>query len=337
MRGNITRRSAGSFLIRFECDGVNGKRKQRCVTVRGSYKDAQRQLAKLLAAADAGTLADPSNLTVNEYVRQWLDNALGLSPKTMERYRELSDRQIIPHLGDVKIQKLRPEHLEQWHAALLREGLSARTVGHAHKVLGAALKRAVENGTLSRNVAAIRKAPKVEQEEIEILTPDEVKAVLDGLIGHALHPIASLALATGMRRGELLALQWSDIDLDRGILRVERSVEETKAGLRIKSPKTKRGRRNLGLSPDAVAMLREHRKRQIELRLATRAGRSAGACIQHHRGRVALTEWDQPELATNVQGQEAPPVQLSCPSPLSRQHVDPCRRGRSHHLPQARA
>ena len=103
MRGNITRRSAGSFLIRFECDRVNGKRKQRCVTVRGSYKDAQRQLAKLLAAADAGTLADPSNLTVNEYVRQWLDNALGLSPKTMERYRELSDRQIIPHLGDVKI------------------------------------------------------------------------------------------------------------------------------------------------------------------------------------------------------------------------------------------
>ena len=87
-------------------------------------------------------------------------------------------------------------------------------------------------------------------------------------MGHVLHPIASIALATGLRRGELLALQWSDIDLDRGVLRVERSLEETKAGLRVKPPKTRRGRRNIGLPADAVSMLREHRKRQIELRLA---------------------------------------------------------------------
>ena len=99
----------GSFLIRFECDGVNGKRKQRCVTVRGSYRDAQRQLAKLLAAADAGTLADPSNLTVNEYVRQWLDNALGLSPKTMETIPGTRRPANHPALRRVKIQKLRPE------------------------------------------------------------------------------------------------------------------------------------------------------------------------------------------------------------------------------------
>src|SRR5262245_29637907 len=103
---------------------------------------------------------------------------------------------------------------------------------------------------LARNVAAIRKPPKVEQEEIQILTADEVAAVLGGLAGHALHPIASLALASGMRRGELLALEWSDIDLDRGVLRVERSVEETKAGLRLKPPKTKRGRRNITLPPE---------------------------------------------------------------------------------------
>jgi Phage integrase, N-terminal SAM-like domain len=168
MRGSIQRRSPGSFLIRFEGERINGRRKQRCVTVKGSYKDAQRELAKLLAAADAGTLADPSNLTVIEYVQQWLDNALGLSPKTLERYRELAEKQIGMHIGAIKLQKLKPEHLEQWHAALLKGGLGARTVGHAHRVLSAALTRAVENGTLSRNVAAIRKPPKVEQEEIEI-------------------------------------------------------------------------------------------------------------------------------------------------------------------------
>ena len=131
---------------------------------------------------------------------------------------------------------------------------------------------AVENGTLARNVAAIRKAPAVEEQEIEILSADQVASVLDGLRDHWLHPIASLALATGMRRGELLALQWSDIDLDGANLQVERSIEETRSGLRVKPPKTKRGRRNIDLPAEAVAMLRVHRKKQIELRLALGQG-----------------------------------------------------------------
>jgi integrase len=121
-------------------------------------------------------------------------------------------------------------------------------------------------------VAAIRKPPKVEAEEVEILSTDQVAAVLDALRGHVLYPIVALAITSGLRRGELLALQWSDIDLDAGTLKVERSVEETKAGLRIKAPKTKRGRRNIGLSSDAVGMLRSHRTRQLELRLALGQG-----------------------------------------------------------------
>jgi integrase len=272
MRGNITRRGKSSFLIRFDAERINGKRRQRCVTVRGSYKDAQRELARLLAAADVGTL--PSRDTVGGYIRSWLDSTLKQSPKTLERYRELAERQIIPHLGEVKMQKLTPEHLETWHATLIRSGLSARTVGHAHRVLSTALARAVENGTLARNVATIRKPPTVEEQEIEILSPDTIKAILGGLAAHPLYPIASLALATGMRRGELLALQWSDIDFERGIVRVERSVEETRAGLRIKPPKTKRGRRSIGIASDAVAMLREHRKQQLELRLRIGQGGS---------------------------------------------------------------
>src|SRR5262249_44951688 len=83
------------------------------------------------------------------------------------RYRELAERQIIPHLGDLKLQALKPEHLERWHAALLQSGISARTVGHAHRVLSGCLSRAVENGTIARNVAAVRKPPAVEEREIE--------------------------------------------------------------------------------------------------------------------------------------------------------------------------
>ena len=148
-----------------------------------------------------------------------------------------------------KLQKLRPEHIPQWHGTLLKTGLAPRTVGHAHRLLARVLGYAVENGTLARNVAVIRKPPKVEEQEIEILTPSRSPRCCAKLAGHALLSVVELALATGMRRGELLGLQWGDVDLDAGTLRVERSVEETKAGLRLKPPKTKRGRRNIRLPP----------------------------------------------------------------------------------------
>lgn len=95
-----------------------------------------------------------------------------------------------------------------------------------------------------------------------ILSPAEVKVLLNGLRGHSYHPIAALALATGMRRGELLALQWSDIDLAKGIIRVERSLEQTQAGLRVKPPKSKAGKRSVTIAGDAVAMPRDHLRQQ---------------------------------------------------------------------------
>lgn len=275
MRGSIRRRGQTSWEVKFDVPNPDGKRKSRFVTVRGSYKDAQKELTRLLNAADEGTLPDPSNSTLAEYLRAWLDGPLGLSPKTLERYRELGERQIIAHLGSTKLQKLKPEHIQQWHGTLLGTGLSPRTVGHAHRLLRLVLQCAVKNNTISRNVAAVHAPPKVQEREIAILPADQISDVIARLEGHALFPIVSLALATGMRRGELLALQWGDVDLNAATVRVERSVEETKAGLRIKSPKTKRGRRSITLPPDAVAMLRAHKVKMLELRLTLGAGNIA--------------------------------------------------------------
>jgi integrase len=272
MRGNITKRGKNSWQLKFDVPSMDGKRQQRYATVHGSYQDAQRELTRLLSAADSGTLPDPSNATVAEYLRSWLASAHEQSPKTLERYHELAERQIIPHLGANKLQKLKPEAVRQWHSVLLGEGLSARTVGHAHRLLRLVLGYAVKNGTLTRNAAAVHAPPKVVAREIEILKANQIAEVLAKLDGHALFPIVSLALATGMRRGELLGLQWGDIDLDAATLRVERSVEETRAGLRVKPPKTARGRRNLSLPPEAVAMLRAHKVKLLELRLVLGLG-----------------------------------------------------------------
>ena len=150
------------------------------------------------------------------YVRQWLDSAHAQSPKTIE----LAEKQIIAHLGAEKLQKLTSRQVKDWHKTLLDDGLSPRTIGHAHRLLRLVLACAIKDGLLARNVATVHMPPKVEETELEILESDKAAAVIAKLEGHSLFPIVSLALNTGMRRGELLGLQWGDVDLDAGTLRV---------------------------------------------------------------------------------------------------------------------
>ena len=226
-RGNITKRGNNSWQLKFDVPAIDGKRQQRYATARGTYKDAQRELTRLLTAADTGTLPAPTQSTVAEYLQAWLDTATGRAPKTLERYRELARWQICPHLGTVPLQKLNPEMIRHWHAALIDKGLSPRTVHHAHRLLRQVLATAVKDGKLARNVADVHKPPKAKRSEVEILPAESIADVLTALEGHSLYPIVALALGTGMRRGELLALQWGDVDLDFGTLQVKRSLEET--------------------------------------------------------------------------------------------------------------
>jgi integrase len=280
-RGNITRRGKNSWRIKFDVGAdASGKRITRYITVKGKRQDAQRELTRLLGALDAGTLPEPSKTTIAEHLREWLEGPThGLAPKTVERYRQLAAQQIVPHLGGIMLQKLRPATVEKWHETLLTSGgkdgkaLSARTVGHAHRVLHNALQRAVNNETLARNVASAIRPPKVEEEEVEILDAEQVALVLCKLEGHPLYTISALALATGMRRGELLALRLCDVDIDAGSVRVERSLEETATGLRFKAPKSKHGRRTISLPASAVAVLRVHWRQQLELRMALGRGK----------------------------------------------------------------
>jgi len=229
-RGSIRRRGKRSWQIRFD-DGVNaaGRRNARWATVKGTRQDAQKELTRLLAAADAGTLPEPSRATVTEYLHAWLDNDIDLSPKTKERYRELAENQIIPHIGKMVLQKLKPKQVGDWHKMLLKNGakgggaLSARTVGHAHRVLHRALEIAVEDQVLARNVASIKSPPTVTEEEVEILTKEQIPVVIEKLAGHHLYDIVVVDLNTGLRRDELLALRLSDVDLDKAELQVSRS------------------------------------------------------------------------------------------------------------------
>jgi integrase len=157
--------------------------------------------------------------------------------------------------------------------------LSATTVGHAHRVLHRLLVRAVKDELIARNVAAIIKPPKPSEREIEILAADQLTTVLGRLNGHELEPIAVSALGSGARRGELLALTRGHINLDKGTMRIERSLEQTRAGLKFKTPKTKNSRRTISLPPVAVEALRAHLLRQLETRMALGQGKPDGRAL----------------------------------------------------------
>src|SRR5262249_15848397 len=141
------------------------------------------------------------------------------------------------------------------------------------RVLHRVLERAVKSELLPRNVASIIEPPRVETKEVDSLKADQIAEVLAALDGHWLQPIAVLALATGARRGEICRLTWGHIELDNATMKIERSLEQTNAGLKFKQPKTKTSRRTISLPPTAVEALRAHRVQQLETRLALGQGR----------------------------------------------------------------
>jgi integrase len=221
-----------------------------------------------------GEHVDPSKATVSEFFDRWERDwaTLRVTPKTFERYQELLRIHVRPNIGKLPIQKLQPAHLAELYAKLLREGrpardgkeasgLAPRTVGHVARAVHKALVVAVEWGVVQRNVADAVKPPKITNTEIEIIDETQARLMLQQLRGRSLYMIALLGLTTGMRRGELLALRWSDVDLKGATLRVTQSLEQTKPGRRFKEPKTKHGRRIIALSSSTVAELRLHLRR----------------------------------------------------------------------------
>ena len=281
MRGHIRRSGAHSWQLKYEGerDPQTGRRKTYYATVKGTKRVAEAELTRRLAELDTGTAVAPDKVTVGEYVRAWIANHAGLAPKTRERYGQLADKQIIPHLGAILLQKLRPQHVADWHTTLRQRGgtkggpLSARTVRDCSALLRTILQTAARLEVIGRNVALSVRPPKSETAEVEILTAEQIDAVLDALDGNEVRPIVVLALATGMRRGEIAALAWGNIDLDKATLRVERSADQTAAGVQFKAPKTRAGIRTISLPGSAVAMLREHFARQAEQRLVLGLGR----------------------------------------------------------------
>jgi integrase len=277
MKGHIRERSPGHWAIVLDHhDPVTGRRKRRWHSFAGTKREAQVRCAELVAELQSGTSVDPNKITVVEFLdrfdRDWA--ATHVSAHSRERYR-FALNHVRQHLGGRLLQKLRPTDLAGFYATLARAGLAPRTIKLIHAVLHRAFGQAKAWGVIRDNPAEIAKPPKAPDQETPMLQPNQAAALLERLHGHPLFLIASLALGTGMRRNEILGLRWQDVDLDVGRLTVERALEQTKAhGIRVKGPKTKRGRRTISVSPHIVAELRQHWREQQEQRLAAGLGKA---------------------------------------------------------------
>ena len=270
-RGTIKSRSPGSYRIRYSLgrDPVSGKRKFGTATVRGTRKQAEKELVRLIRSVDTGEHVDPSRMTVAQWLDLWL-RALEISPKAQERYGEIVRTYLIPALGAVQITKLTPVQIQDAYANLRRKDgmpLAPSTRRYIQVILKSALGRAVEQQLLARNPADAQRAPRLERKEISTLSVEQSLQLLKALRHlHVYWPVL-LALTTGMRRGEILALRWRNVDLDRGTLRVVQSLEQTKDAIRFKDCKTGRNRA-ITLPAFVVEELRRLKAEQAETLLS---------------------------------------------------------------------
>jgi integrase len=283
-QGHIRQRGQSSWELKFDLgrDPITGKRISRFVAFKGTKREAQAELNRLLNHRNEGTYVDPTKMSVAEYLEHWLsvDIDRRVASKTATRHRAIARHQITPRLGHVPLRKLTAVHIEACEAELQRQGyvkgrkrgqgLSAQTVLHVHRTLSQALAHAAKTGVLFRNPAEQVKPPRPPGREIAILTKSEVAILLRVAEPTWLYLPILVGVTTGMRRGELLGLRWSDIDLKVARLTVNQSLEGKGV---FKSPKTRQSRRTITLPAITVEALTRYRAEQAAERLRLGLGK----------------------------------------------------------------
>jgi integrase len=247
----------------------SGKRNLRSVRIGKMPKaEADAKKREILSTVDKGMARDHAAATsVEAFLNSWMEATRDrLASRTAERYASIVGLHIVPVIGNVKLSRLAPEHVRKIYKAVKDKGLSNQTCLHVHRALHTALQYGVrEERILSENVVGRVKAPTAERHEHAPVNREQIRLLMAGAKDTRLEVPIAVAALTGLRRGELLALQWQHIDLDKATLFVAASLEHSRAAsrrIRFKGPKSKTSRRVIPLAPECVMLLRSHKEGQ---------------------------------------------------------------------------
>ncbi len=270
MKGHVRQRTKGSWEICVDVgpDPTSGKRKRHFETVRGRKTDAQRRLVEIMANLEKGLYINSQRLTLRDYLHQWLEGYVrtNCSVRTLDGYQTTVERHLIPHLGHIQLGQLQPQHIQEYYARAVtngrvdrKGGLSSRSVLHHHRVLFQALKQAVRQGLLARNVCELVDPPRAKKRRMRTLTPEEVAVLFNAARDSIYYPIIYTAVNTGLRQAELLGLRWRDVDLELLSISVSQTLYKRRGVCHFQEPKSEHSRRRLDMSPRLGLFLRDYK------------------------------------------------------------------------------
>lgn len=239
---------------------VQGKQLLKSGTEK-TKRDAERARVQALADYQRGLLPIPSQVKVVDWLPQWLElKRPNLAPKTSANYAYVINRHLIPLLGQRKLQELKPSEVRAAYVKLSDKGFSKSLLHQGRVILRQALQEAVFDEIVARNVAEVARLPSFKRgTTARALDSQEVGAFLKVASGHRLGVLFEFVIATGLRRGEVCALRWAHLDLEKGLLRVRENVTVVNGKATLGAPKTESGIRDLHLAPETVELLRRHR------------------------------------------------------------------------------
>ncbi len=261
--GSIARRKDGLYMARYTVETAMGT--ERKALYAKTRKEASEKLTEALAQAQKGITAYAGAMTVGEFIERWLEDTVrgSVRQSTYQRDESLCRVHIIPALGKNKLKTLNAADVQRFYRAKLDSGLSSATVHKLHVVLHKALKQAVRWELAPRNVADDVDAPKVHKEEVHPLTNEQARKLLDVAQGDRLEALYVVAVQSGLRQGELLALRWEDVDLEAHTVQVRRTLTRNGGKLAVGPTKTAKGRRTVRLTRDATEALQSHLAQQL--------------------------------------------------------------------------
>lgn len=296
----------GKVYARISYTDQDGKRRQ--IWRKAENKSDAKEMAKRMQREleDYGdTVLTGDRITLNQYLDQWLQSAAKprLSERTYIDYEELLRRYVRPELGRKTLSNLRPLDIQALYSGMQDRSLSARTVRYTHAVLSSAFKQAVRWRMLVQNPASLVELPKQSRKEMQALSPNDAGRFLKAAAEDRYSLLFSIALVTGMRPEEYLALQWKDVDLQRRYMTVQRTLvwRRSGGGWYFGAPKTSRSRRNIPLPSGVIQALMDHKRKQAEERL--KAGPK-----YHNHDLVFTTKEGGPLMSRNILRRHFKPV-----------------------------